>query len=758
MEHFFENIIDAQFDALTEEEQLAIGQQALLAQAGQQPVQQQGQLFPLGLPEAAVLEEPIASEDEGSLLFSDIDTDDESEDESEDEPLFFEEPFEELAVQQELGPLQQALNQIVDVRDHRAVPFEDDNVFNIDALVTLLTRSLKVDEKSEAHTQFLKADAEQETFASFQKEFDDRLTLAFDTQLTGTAEQQLRGIKNVLLTLASVVKQVEDETDINPIQAIEAAIQRVFPREIVDRLEGKAFLNVNVPALINQLFDSDLAALRERNLDNDEILLIKAQFKLDLEELEAILLKDEGLNTLIGEEDVQRGIVFGQNVFNNIRSYVQDNVENPRLKQLLLEDIEKAVFDAREKLGIIFSKRPTSTLSFGKTKTKVLTRDTGIGITSFLARELIEIVEQQTRLNAISAQGDVPPELNDEFADRVFNLARDFNIFAQRNQLKNSEDGEQLFIPTESSDDFDFGDEIDSADIIFDLQDKLRSLLGSEVRFEYLPTTIRDPETGITRERILDDLMKMNRLSAKERFSVRKPKKEIVSSISKRASLRNLEIAQGRRRQRDTGPDDFGAIMRQITIKSDITLSELAMLANMLIMENGSLEDIHEHRLLKITKGVTTIQEVVAEIMLQLKKHLGKDFNILYVPANKHGGLFLDGAFDGIVKNKMLVKPLGGDIFSSIFGTIGNVVKTVASVPLIVASSVFGGSLENPTDPLAKPLFQDNNTFHILPFPFGGTLSGVDNTGFIDHRAKNFAFDMGDVRVNDLNRFPIKAF
>ncbi len=682
--------------------------------------------------------------------------------EEDDEPQFFEEqaddPFDALADEQNLGPLQQALQQVADIRDLRAVPFEDDDVFNIDALKDFLINSLDVTSQQQSEESFLQADASSEQFTSFEKEFDDRLTLAFDKQLTGTTEQQLRGIKNVLLTLGQVAKGVDEDKDLNPIRAIEASIERIFPREIVNRLEGKAIMNVDVSQLITDLFDTDLAGLRQRNLDNDEILAIKAEFKNDLAELEQTLLTDEGLNTLVGEADIERGIVFGQNVFNQIRDYVQNNVENERLKQLLLEDIEKAVFDAREKLGVIFSRRPTSTQSFQKNKTKVLTRDVGIGITGFLAQELTEITAQQERLNAIGAQEDIGDELNDEFNDRVFNLAREFNIFARRNELKDSETGESLFVATESSDDFDFGDEIQSSDIILDLQQKLSALLGSELRFEYLPTMIRDVATGETRERIVDDLIKMNARASKEKMMVRKPKKEIVSSISKRASLRNLEIAQGRRRQRDSGPEQFGAIMRQITVKSDITLSELAMLANMLLMENGSLEDIHEHRLLKITKGVTTIQDIVSEIMLQLKKHAGSDFNILYIPANVHGGMFLDGAMDGIVKNKMLVKPVGGDIFSSIFGTIGNVVKTVASVPLAIASSVFGGSLQNPTDPIAKPLFQDNNTFHILPFPFGGSLQGIDNTGFIDYRAKNPMFDLGDLRVNDLNRFPIKAF
>lgn len=47
--------------------------------------------------------------------------------------------------------------------------------------------------------------------------------------------------------------------------------------------------------------------------------------------------------------------------------------------------------------------------------------------------------------------------------------------------------------------------------------------------------------------------------------------------------------------------------------------------------------------------------------------------------------------------------PVGGDIFSSIFGAVGNVVKTVASVPLQVAGAVFGGDLPKAQ---VKPLLQ----------------------------------------------------
>ena len=146
--------------------------------------------------------------------------------------------------------------------------------------------------------------------------------------------------------------------------------------------------------------------------------------------------------------------------------------------------------------------------------------------------------------------------------------------------------------------------------------------------------------------------------------------------------------------------------------------------------------------------------------------------------------MFLYGALDVIHKNRMLVSPVGGDIFSSIFNTIGNVVKTVASVPLQVAGAVFGGAV-NPTavrtdapqfggaphigqefqrggglqpEPFANtfsPVVPDasgnDQLFHIQPFPYGGR---IDNTGFIDQTQMNPKFVWGELPVNSLTHFP----
>lgn len=206
----------------------------------------------------------------------------------------------------------------------------------------------------------------------------------------------------------------------------------------------------------------------------------------------------------------------------------------------------------------------------------------------------------------------------------------------------------------------------------------------------------------------------------------------------------------------------------------DATLSEYAKIANMIAMENGSLEDINEMPLLDVKKGVTTIQEIVNAIMHAQNNNGGGDFSVIFVPANVFGGMFIDGSLDVIMKNRMLVNPVGGDIFSSLFNTVGNVVKTVASAPLQLASAVFGGGIKRTAvradDPQyggqvhvgarfvsggevqPEPFGQTghNNTFRIQPYPFGGR---IDNTGFIDQSQMNPKFSIGDTPVINLTHF-----
>ena len=74
--------------------------------------------------------------------------------------------------------------------------------------------------------------------------------------------------------------------------------------------------------------------------------------------------------------------------------------------------------------------------------------------------------------------------------------------------------------------------------------------------------------------------------------------------------------------------------------------------------------------------------------------------------------------------------PVGGDIFGSIFGAIGNVVKTVASVPLALAGAVFGGDLpvsarrpEPGTTPVDfSPPFVGNSGDKSLMLPTGSLI------------------------------------
>lgn len=626
---------------------------------------------------------------------------------------------------------EQAITTIIDVQDVR--PFED-----IEAKFSPAEIS-----------DFVRNNINAEGILSDDDE--QKLDIIIKSQLDAAfASEDPSRVPAVLATLGVASRNLEDTDNIDISKTFEELIEKNVPLENIGKFRGKVQHPVSIPELIDNLFGVDLQNLQRRNLGLDEINAIRADFQTDLDELEQniiaeseLVVQARRLARLAGDPEEEL-FIFGQNTFRKLQEYIDEHVENDQLRLLLLNDIQNRIAQDREKIGVRLGNAPRQITPISATEVKIISEPLSIGIANVLGENLDEL----TIRKALVDEADRFTKQQRLAKQDILSLARNFNIFIERNQIRDSQTGLLQVIPTEEKrEGFRPAVPRDVDDILKDLNAAKDKFSRKEQVFQFVPTRIRDPGTGQTRERILSDLRDLQRMEKQKRITKRKPDKRLMGTISKRAKFKNAEILTGQRRRQLTTPpsESFGARMREIRIKREITLGELAKIANMIAMESGSLEDVQERPLLDVVKGVTTIPEIIAVIMSEQKAHSGNDFSLIFVPANVFGGMFLDGALDSIHKNRMLVGALGGNIFGSILKGIGS----IATLPLQLVSGVLGGGLHRPADapqhggdlrdtfvmgehqrePHVAPSHGDNQIFHIQPFPFGGK---IDNTGFID--------------------------
>ncbi len=615
------------------------------------------------------------------------------------------------------------------------------------------------------------------------EDFDNQIKSVFSKAFK---QQDPKLIQSVIVTLGQAAQNIDENHDLDATPIIEDAISKAgVDLENVGLFEGKIFQPVDVGRLINELFNTDLDRLQKRDLTLDEIKSIRVEFANNLNNLEADIASSTEVELELRSEgeDPDELFLFGQNTLRMLSEYIDSHVENNQLRQLLLSDIQGTIVENQQKIGVQVGQAPSLITPISATQFEVV-RDPLLGaIVNIIGPDVATLAKGIRDIGPDSVENR---EVRDRLKVQALDLARTFNKFITKNRIKDQATGELLTVSTEIRAQVRPGvfNNIPKPlqILVRDLAAQIRELSIPTKSFEYIPMTIRDPGTGQTKEQIIQDLQIMEReFKEKARRGIPRKRKTLVSSISKRAGLRNIKTMMGMRRVQETTMlsgvkiKSHGANMREIRVNKDVTLTELAKLANMLLMENGSLETISETPLLDIVKGVTTIQEVVNALMSVQKMNSGNDYSVLFVPANVFGGMFLDGPMDVIIKNRMLVNPVGGNIFSSIFNTVGNVVKTVASVPLAIAGSVFGGGLQATAVRADAPQFGgqvhvgqqfqrggsqqiepfgmvgENQQFHIQPFPFGGR---IDNTGFIDESQKNPKFIWGELPVNAFTNFP----
>ena len=559
-------------------------------------------------------------------------------------------------------------------------PYEEDD-FNIDNLVSLFNNNTSI------HTTHPDEDVDVDFLdrGNAEVQFEKLVGNALDKAL---ANRSPEAVASVFSTLGHVSQKVEQGIiGFAPTAFIEEIVNEQFPIDKLHKLKGRMSQPVDIGNLIENLFYTELDDLSKRSLSQEEIHQIRSDFKIDLDDLETNI-----------SFDLEQNFLYNQNTFRMLQDYINSTVENNQLKQLLLGDIQLQIAKDRDLLGIQLGEAPPQLIPLSAARTKVLRQPHAENIGRIFGDELEQIERTQLRIDRSRRE---PTRLKAIQADKVRDAVTIFNNFAQRNNIRNPRTGLPIRIQTEEKQNIYLTEKIESGphisimpvstkELIRMLREMTNSLNRGTVSYEYVPTLIRDPATGITRENIIKDIIDMERKMKDGK--IRKPKKQLQSSIHKRAKFPNVEVLTAKRRiqKMKDGNISMGAQMREIRIKSDVSLGELAKISNMIAMESGSLEDIHQQPLLDIRKGITTIQEIVNTIMEVQKHSGGNDFSLIFVPALYVGGMHLGGSLDAIIKNRMLISPIRSSKLKAV-----NEIGTVEDIKFSgqgLANPIYGGT------------------------------------------------------------------
>ena len=609
----------------------------------------------------------------------------------------------------------------------------------------------------------------------------------------------LNNVRSVFATLGIAANEITRIFGSSPDDIIERLIGNTDPILNLKRLQQVALQPVDIGFIIDNVFGTDLKKLKNRDISPRELGAIRAEFQDDL-------VRFEGA---VSSGSIQSSIALGKHGFDTLIQYIDKNVSNPQLRTLLLADIQHAIARDEQKLGIQLGTAPPNITPISMNQFQILrpnireSLENLIGLSLAQHNRMLENIERLLIEPLVDIdtgeQIRVVRENERLLRQDVLSTVETVNDFIRKNQISN-EDGTSAIIPTEQIIDFDGTVPsttlpITNNILITQMTNLAQRLRDATQTFLYFPSKINPVSVGRlqTREMIVRDFVNMQRRISIRIMSRPGLQTTLPHAELKRATFPGVSILRGKRRDqmfegKPTGT--MGAQMREIQINSGITIFELAKLANMIAMESGTLETIQQIPLLNVQKGVTTIQDIVAAIMLEQKSHSGNSFSLIYVPSHPMGGLFIDGSLDVINKSRMLSNPVGGDFFSSAFKSIGNVVKGIASIPIQLASipaqiagSIFGGTLQpfvkknyNPALPIARrasapqtggilphdtftqgehqpePYASRNsdNVFRILPFPFGGRIR---NSGYVSKDEHNPLFDLGNIPVIRLTSF-----
>lgn len=411
---------------------------------------------------------------------------------------------------------------------------------------------------------------------------------------------------------------IKDATD----QALFALVGQPF-------LESFSFSPLRLPRILGTAFSPDVDRLMEANLPIAEIQQIARVFDAEL---------PNALDGGFGEE------TDTTNNLRQIRIYIEETVANPLLRDTIISNIDVRIAKNLRETNEHIQTDPFLILPQSVTRS--------IRIRENAKKDIGDLLQLQ--INRLDTDLEPGEEIGANVAE-INAFIRQFNQYTNEHHIRVPIDtvipGEDEGLEPEfqGATDKEFNvpeitdeDEV-SGQILRDLLVTIRNMFSTgNIEFTFNPQMSEGPD-GLLTDNLIKDLRMMFMDGMKSRA------RELLTT--KDTTIGQITVGKLRDKR------------RVITIPQNVTINNIMTLAYTLLKEAGVLSDTTGVLSIMITKK-TDVRMVISLITNVMMRNMGKQFQLIYIPMNPVGGMFLDSALKNIRDGKMyrgglLLKPSG---------------------------------------------------------------------------------------------------
>ena len=423
-----------------------------------------------------------------------------------------------------------------------------------------------------------------------------------DIYKIGNRSDRIDRLQGLLRTMGIAKKNIMEKSDNSDLPLVfEQILDKWYPsiKHLEEAVDVKSLLED--PDVAPHLSNFDLS---ESELSNAEIDEIRRAFGEDLK----FIFEYHAL------EDFA-------NIVESLRDYVEDNVENSILKEVLLRDVTNREIVKYQKSNI--TSRLYSTQPLGKYR--------NLELTSGILENLYDTIKLGLQK---------PKEMPRQRIDKdIINLLNDELV---RYDIRDIDTNELLFINYNYED-----DEKELYENLEGVLEKLEDAKGSrQARFTYTPVRIRLQPNEKFQEQVIKSLQEIEKKILEPKGKLKLLKSKIHGYKGK--FLKGSLISSERGKIKKDGSRE--APLRHILIDENSTLEDIARISNAILAENGEILDNNKDFIMLIQKGITPIGEVYNAILSELHKHHGHSFTITFNPKSDVGGMFLGGGLNIFTK------------------------------------------------------------------------------------------------------------
>lgn len=340
-----------------------------------------------------------------------------------------------------------------------------------------------------------------------------------------------------------------------------------------------------------------------------------------------------------------------------IRQYIDRTVVNKLLKDTIISGIDVRLSNKLRETNKEIRTDPFKIIPRSETRSILIRDDTSNEIGNIL-QDQINFFDSTLLRNPSLAEGNAfIRRLNEASIAANIRVPEDLLLPNQdfSEDEEKSDDGKKPFVIRELTGD----DNIRPSSIREALVEIRNMFKTGEVQFTFNPTMTETPDGMLTSD-LVEQIRKSLSMDLSTSARMISPKKQ-----TKLGSITISTIRDGR---------------RIITIPSHAVVKDIMTLAYTLKKEAGTISDSTGILSLLITK-MTDVRMILSLIESVMKRNMGAEFQLIYIPMDPVGGLFLDSSLKNIRAGKMfkggrLLKPSGIDR--------PDILQRIANIPMIM--------------------------------------------------------------------------